>query len=1031
MRKYRLPLFIMSFAILGGALLLCNNESSVRLLADDETYVIHLGDKVTVSDRRISYDSEYQDVKGKIILPDGGAYNGREFTAKQHGQYQVVYEAYFGHHLETKTITYICQRRSMDYFTSNDSASISYGEFRHNTEEYTHQGVIIDVKNGAEIKFTEPLDMADFMIPQHIEPGKTYLDPSTGKDSNSLIDFIVDPNEQMSFDFTGLSIKLTDTENPDNYVEIRVKDSGFSNYLAGALSYTKVGFSGGFLGGWEYNWQTGIPGDGKLSDTGTGLAMSFKGQPYQDMLHSGQILFDYSNYRFYTYPGSLSHNQVFFINDLDDPNFYKETVWQGFTCGKCYVSITPFNFYNSTGRILIKSVGKFDLTSEEMPDDTKPVINIDYDNQEATNLPKAVVGGYYPIFNSVVIDNYDTNLKADVFVTYRDPINEKDIDVSIVDNKFLASKEGTYYINYHAKDRSGNIADPVVLRVDTIDSVNDINIILPGESTSCHVLDEATFPTLEEVTTTGGSGNVKVTYEVVDPKGQLVETKDFKFKPNLVGDYRVIYTATDYLGHVSEKTFVIHSLALEAPVIVGNISLPKALISGFTYKFDSVKAIETRNDEVVEMFTDILVNGDVYQGSVIATGTEMMVEHVANGESGVTKETFRIPVIDVSDPINQIDQSKYFYGDMTATFNQDDVTLGVNNNEDTTLFINKLDAASFAVNFELIPELTNFKAVQVKLIDAKDFTKTASVIIDFINGKASIPGLDGLSYAISSTGTQLSLSFNDVANRLYDTLGNEISPLAIYDDGEPFIGFDNGVYVELSLCDLTAYSEIKVTRINNQALGYKERSGDEAKPTIRLNGLLKARQTYGQDFQYPTFEAYDVLSEVDSASIIISKPDGTSVRGDNHMTETFVIDAYGRYGLNYQASDTWGNTVRVSNAIFVYDDVCPSLEVSGLSKDTYSVGDVVEIPGYKVSDNKGNYSVDVFLILPTNEQRILTHDENGVVTYALTDSSIYNSSFIVNNHSFRTEMKGRHTLRYVAYDEEFNTTVVELTFTVK
>ena len=1031
MRKYRLPILIMSFAMLGSALLLCNKENNVRLLADDETYVIHLGDKITVSDRTIAYEGESQDVKGKIFLPDGGAYSGRQFTATQHGQYQVIYEAYFGHHLETKTITYMCQRRSMDYFTSNDSASISYGEFRYNTDMFSHQGVILDVKNGAEIKFTEPLDMSDFMIPQHIEEGKTYRDASTGRDANSLIDFIVDPNEQMTYDFTGLSIKLTDTENPDNYVEIRVKEPGFSDYLSGALSYAKVGFSGGFLGGWEYNWQTGIPGDGKLGNSGTGLAMSFKGQPYQDVLHSGQILLDYSNYRFYTYPGSLSHNQVFFINGLDDPNFYKETLWTGFTSGKCYLSIIPFNFYNSTGRILIKSVGKFDLTSEEMSDSTKPVIDIDYQGHSAISIPKAVVGEYYPIFNSVVTDNYDSNLKADVFVTYKDELNDKDIDVTVKDNKFFASTVGTYYINYVAKDRSGNVADPVVLRVDTVDMVDDINITLPEDSTSCFVLDEVTFPSLDDVSASGGTGIIKLSYEVVDPNNQVVETKGNAFIPDKVGDYMVVYTGVDYLGHTGQKTFIIHSQGLTAPKIVEHISLPKALISGFTYQFDKVKAVETRNGVVVEMLTDIFVNGEPFNDSVIASGNQMIVDYVANGESGVTRESFTLPVIDVTDPVNQIDQSKYFYGDMGASFNQDDVTLSTDSSDASTLFINKLDAASFAVHFELIDGLTNFSKVNVKLIDVKDSNKTVSIVIDFVNGKVSIPGLDNLSYSLNITNNQFSLSFNDIVNRLYDTLGNEISPIAIYDDGDAFEGFTNGLYLELSLRDVINYSEIKVTKINNQALGYKERSGDETKPTIRMNDYITARQIYGQEFIYPTFEAYDVLSEVDSASILINKADGTSIRGDNHMTQTFVIDAYGRYSLNYQASDTLGNTVRVSNVVFVYDDVCPTLQVGSLSKDTYGVGDVVEIPTYTVSDNKGHYLVDVILILPSNEMRILTHDDNGVVTYALTDSSIYNNSFIVNNHSFRTEMKGRHRLRYVAYDEEFNTTVVDLVFNVK
>lgn len=1030
MRKHRLPLLILSLTLCGGVLLLSNhNQNTIRLLAEDESYVIHLGDRVTVNSRRLSYQDEYQDVKGRIVLPDGGVYSGREFTATEHGQYQVVYEAYFGHHLETKTVTYMCQRRSSDYFTSNGSASISYGEFRHNTSKFSHQGVILDVKNGAEIKFTEPLDMEDFMIPQHTDDGKTYVDPSVGKDANSIIDFIVDPNEQMSFDFTGLTIKLTDVDNSDNYVEIRVKESGFTDYLAGALSYTKVGFSGGFLGGWEYNWQTGIPGDGKLSNTGTGLAMSFKGQPYQDILHSGQILMDYGNKRFYTYPASLSHNQVFFINDLDDPNFYKGNGWSGFSSGKCYVSITPFNFYNSTGRIIIKSIGKYSFTSDEMPDDSIPTINVDYQGHSKAALPNAVVGEYYPIFNSVVNDNYDTNLKADVSVTYRDTVNDKDIDVSIIHNRFLASKPGTYYINYSAKDRSGNVADPVTLRVDTVDTFDAVNIAFPEDSTSCYVLDEVSFPDLETITTSGGTGNINVTYEVLDPNNQVVVINKNSFKPDKVGDYKVVYSGVDYLGHTGEKTFIIHSLPLTSPKIIGHITLPQALISGFTYQFDKVKAVESRGNDLVELLTDIKVNGQNYSDSVIATGNNMTVEYIANGESGETKETFVLPVIDVSDSLNIIDQSKYFYGDMTAVMNQDDVTLSTDTNG-STLFINKLDSASFGIDLETIDGQTNYSKVKFKFIDVKDSSITVSIIVDLVNNKVSLPGFENLSYATSKINNQFSLSYNDIVNRLYDTLGNEISPIVIDDNGDTFNGFKHGIYLELSLCDVSSHSEVKVLKINNQALGYKERSGDEAKPTIRLHSLINARQTYGQNFEYPTFEAYDVLSEIDSMSMTIAKPDGTVLRGDNHMTQTFVIDAYGRYGVNYQASDKNGNIARLSNAIFVYDDVAPSLKVNSLSKDNYKVGDVVEIPTYTASDNLNKYYVDVILVLPTNEMRILTHDDNGVVTYALTDTSIYNSSFIVNNHSFRTEMKGRHTLRYVAYDDEFNTTVIELTFYV-
>ena len=194
---------LLAFGLFSGTLYAgLNLNNSIPVLAEDETVIIHIGDKVTVNERKLSFNNETKDIQGVIVTPNGGTYHGREFTASQHGQYKVNYEAYFGHHLERKTVTYICQRRGTDYFSVNESAAKSFGEFRHNTQKYYHQGVILDVKNGAEIKFNEPLNMDDFLVPQNIDEGKTFSDASTGKYANSLIDFIVDPTTRGTEDFT-------------------------------------------------------------------------------------------------------------------------------------------------------------------------------------------------------------------------------------------------------------------------------------------------------------------------------------------------------------------------------------------------------------------------------------------------------------------------------------------------------------------------------------------------------------------------------------------------------------------------------------------------------------------------------------------------------------------------------------------------------------------------------------------------------------------------------------------------------------
>ena len=71
-------------------------------------------------------------------------------------------------------------------------------------------------------------------------------------------------------------------------------------------------------------------------------------------------------------------------------------------------------------------------------------------------------------------------------------------------------------------------------------------------------------------------------------------------------------------------------------------------------------------------------------------------------------------------------------------------------------------------------------------------------------------------------------------------------------------------------------------------------------------------------------------------------------------------------------------------------------------------------------------------MMPDNQQRLLLLDKNGNVTSYLDENSmIYNSSFKVNSTTFKAEQFGNYTLRYVAYDPDFNKTVQELHFVVK
>ena len=119
-----------------------------------------------------------------------------------------------------------------------------------------------------------------------------------------------------------------------------------------------------------------------------------------------------------------------------------------------------------------------------------------------------------------------------------------------------------------------------------------------------------------------------------------------------------------------------------------------------------------------------------------------------------------------------------------------------------------------------------------------------------------------------------------------------------------------------------------------------------------------------------------------------------------------------------------------SDFITIVDEDGTEYELEILSETEYKVGDAVTIPTYTATDNMEKRRVDVILILPDSQVRLLTSDLDGEITYALTDATLYNGTFRVDNTSFRAEQKGTYTLRYVVNDEQYNRAVQELTFTV-
>lgn len=440
--------------------------------------------------------------------------------------------------------------------------------------------------------------------------------------------------------------------------------------------------------------------------------------------------------------------------------------------------------------------------------------------------------------------------------------------------------------------------------------------------------------------------------------------------------------------------------------VAESISLPAALVKGHTYDLHFPD-------------TGLIVNGQPCEGSFVAEGSQ--VELVYTGSSSAEVGFYTLPVIDTKD---SADHCAYFYdpsGAVSAKENANDIVLSFAKDSQVS-FLGALPADNFGVNLVLSDGVSNYAAVTVKLTDVADARNSLSFRID---PAAKIVSLGDQSYQLENAGNTLQLRFKNTVRQLYIS-DEPVLACEKNDKGNEFAGFSGGVYMSLAFEGVTGKSELAITRLCNQPMGHKDSNAvDSTEPVIVLTSQLSSRLNMDETFQIPSFAAYDVFSDVKETSVSVELPDGTEA------TEDFTITQYGRYKITFTAKDSNDNKVKTSKTVFVNDDIAPQLQVAELEKTSYKKGSAVTFPTYTASDNLEKCYVDVILILPNSESRLLIHDAAGEITYALIDTTLYGAGFRNNETSFKAEYSGTYTLRYVAYDDQFNKTVEELTFTVK
>ncbi len=1001
-----------------------SNIASADTQSQTASNILRIGDVIEASDYFIS------GVKADEIhvkYPSGGIFGGEEFTIEQAGRYAITYFATVDGERVSQSESYLAIRRPQDIVIADEGMSIDYGKY-YVESPYTIKkdvyGAIATFKAGQTIGFAT-----------NIKTEKLTAD-------YNIIDMIVMPSVFKETDFERLTVRVADAADKDNFVDIIIQSSNVIDG-AGMVSYVRAGANGQRAGGNEgSSFHT--------ANYGTQVEHSFRGTAfeYNDTVnwenprenpknqavseHSLTIAIDNESKKVYCGPASTESTANQLVNDLDDAAHYKGNPWGGFTSDEVTVTVTAGMFSKVEGKVLIKSFGDYNL-SKDVEDTVAPEIFVEYDKSQ--KLPVAEVGKEFPIFPFTVRDALDKDVLSNVWVYYKDAQGRK-ITVANDGDSFFVKYAGTYEIVYHVEDYTGNVVEERI-EIEAVNTKPNIFIAIDSSLIETVVYETVDIPTVEEVQAFGGSGALSIERTVCDPDGKILAVKD-KLALTKLGDYKVVFTVTDYLGNVEYGVITIRSAELSAPKIVEDPIFDARLIKGFVYDLPEVLAVETVDGKIVELACKIYINDKLVTGSFEADGETMEIKYVAEGATGTTEWTTTLSVIDTDYGTYK---DRYFYSENDVTFTMEKSYLNVSFAEDSAVnFINALYARKFSMAMSYTSTDINFSSMAITLTDAENRGNSVTVRLYYDKAGDSwfIQLQDGKKTSYVTSKGILPFEIAGNGGKVVDASGETVASVAVYDNGEPFMGFSDLLYVRIAFEDVTAQTSIRFTKIMNQSLGHNKNNPDpsrweeeDVEPIIVLDESFSLRQRLGTKAKIPTAKAFDVLGQIAEFTVTVKLDGQVLAKGDARKPLDLMLDKDGYYMVTYYAMDSNGNSYEIPYVLFVKDETAPTLSVGSLNSE-YKQGDKIKIPTYSATDNGASCNIQVMLILPNNEMRLLHYVENGKKTSLLSaENDLYNSDFKAGEDTFVALQKGKYVLRVVAADEYYNYTVKEIEFIVK
>ncbi len=944
-------------------------------IADSYVY----GETFVVPERTVTVGNSSVAALSVVTCPGGKVTQAKTLRLGDMGDYTVRYYAKIGSRQYAKDETFSV--KGVGYEVKSSLSSVSYGKY----SEYgaDSEGLNVKLTNKDELEFTKLLNV----------DGLNRID--------AIVKFFITPEQQGTADFNKLTFRLTDSADNSVYLDIEVNRSQFGGSGLGT-SWVMAGGNGQDMVGEEAGKMIHVN-----DNIGTSVNGSFVAQDNSGTWNGPASNHSPDRYIIGLYYDSAA-NSVFAnskrVSVLDDPNFYKE-LWNGFPSGKARLSVRASGYSGATANFCLTEIFGMtasDLKANTFTDTDAPSVTVLFDRE---NVPTAEVGRSYPIPAATAYDDYAGECETEIKIYYG-YFSGSPVSVGVKDGSFVPDREGDYAIVYSAKDGFGNPAEEVLI-VKALEKTADVKVTLPENPVT--EIELGTYMEFPAATVTGGSGEIKLETTVIYNGERIAAKKGFR--PENAGEYTIEYTATDYIGKTGTASFTINATAGDKPLFIDDLTLPPVYISGGKYALPVLYANDYSNGHLNRILCDVKVGdangvktyraGDDFTPAVNSSGDKIEITYYAgNAEYGTTS----VPVI-IGRAEKSVLMSNYIYGEDVIAEVRDDngdlyrsgiaVSPKPGKKKAGWIFANAQVADGVSLALMTIAGKSDFDKLGFTFVDSADGNRSVTITVE-VKARAVVITHGGNSYSLSSAvknGGEIAVAYSDGRITVNCNDGESVAsvPLKSYDSGEAFDGFPSsrvyfGVYSEGN----PTGTKYLVTSVCDNALSY--RNNDFNAPSFSVSGDYGGKWDINSVYTIRKGVCGDAFAPSSDVEFTVTAPDGSVVKDLNGKElksikpdeeYEILLSSYGKYKIAYTIKEVdWlGNSKQFNITVFVVDEEAPKIEFTSGGTKEATIGNVLVMPDFKVSDNvtaESDIKVSVYVVNAHGKLIKLTDGANSI-----------------------------------------------------